>query len=241
MRAMYRFCLALAPMLSLSLSVFHLTPARATPPASLLGVIPRPQPALGAADRASPDRASLDRASPEPASAPALRSIAFREAVAAQYRIDSAQIQVRPAGQHDSLAITPFAGLSPYVARAGSQEFRGWVDDRGAVVLTDDAKLGRLLRSFDLRADNPKLSPLAMAERLAWMLGPGLRLVRRPLDLPRGSRDQFSPPQRRAVGGEVLALRFQLKQAVGPGQVLLYEVTLRCHADYQTQLHIQRL
>lgn len=228
-----RATLVLLLSLASELAVFFMQPmqARAMPTGRLLSVIPGRQTALG-----------VDLAQSAEAARPALQVVAFREAVAAQYRLDSSQVRVTPADAESSgMAIARIGDLSPYVARSAGHEIRGWVDDQGAVVLPENVKLGRLLRVVALRSATPALSPLGVAERLAWMLGPALRLVRSPLDLPPSSRAMYMAPQRSSGLSGVVTLRFLLKQAAGPGQVQLYEVTLRCHADYQTSLQIQRV
>ena len=229
-----RATLVLLLGLASELAVMFMQPmqARAMPKGRLLSVIPGRQAALG-----------VDLAqSAEAAARPSLQAVAFREAVAAQYRLDSSQVRVTPADAESSgMAIARIGDLSPYVARSAGHEIRGWVDDQGAVVLPENVKLGRLMRAVALRSATPALSPLGVAERLAWMLGPALRLVRSPLDLSPGSRAMYMAPQRSLGASGVVTLRFLLKQAAGPGQVQLYEVTLCCLADYQTSLQIQRV
>lgn len=140
----------------------------------------------------------------------------------------------------------PFAELRsgafvPFSREQSGVEIRGFAGEGGIVVLPENGQLGVLLRELSFLSAVPKLSPLGLAERMAFLFGSDYRLVRRPLDLPRALGEVATQPRLIRGSDDSVTLSFLIKRASHPGRVALYAATLHCSPQYQARLSLSRL
>lgn len=136
---------------------------------------------------------------------------AFLEHAAAQLGVDGTQLTISPIEEAEAVQLDQRVGRAwafyGTVTARPERAARGWAVADGTVITTRQ-NLGLLLREAGVFAPSPTLSPAAIADRIAWALGDGHRVIGSP-ELERDRRNAgtlefvvgYRPPGPGGAGG----------------------------------------